>query len=71
MTTTETLNGLDLEAMWINALTSCCMDRVKLPPAFASEREAIQAGLKICWQPGRNGCGQPSSAPRATSAISS
>lgn len=51
VTTTETLNGLDLEAMWINALTSCCMDRVKLPPAFASEREAIQAGLKICWQP--------------------
>ena len=51
VTTTETINGLDLEAMWINALTSCCMDRVKLPPAFASEREAIQAGLKICWQP--------------------
>lgn len=51
VTTTETINGLDLEAVWINALTSCCMDRVKLPPAFASEREAIQAGLKICWQP--------------------
>ena len=39
VTTTETLNGLDLEAMWINALTSCCMDRVKLPrPLPASGR---------------------------------
>ena len=51
ITTVETLNGLDLEAMYINALTSCCMDRVKLPPGFATEQEAIQAGLKICWQP--------------------
>lgn len=51
VTTVETLNGLDLEAMWINALTSCCTERAKLPPAFASERKAVQAGLKICWQP--------------------
>ena len=51
ITTVETLNTLDLEAMHINALTSCCMDRVKLPPGFASEKEAIQAGCKICWQP--------------------
>lgn len=51
ITTVDTLNKLDLEAMHINALTSCCMDRAKLPPGFASEKEAIQAGCKICWQP--------------------
>lgn len=44
-------DGLDLHAMYFNALTSACMTRVRIPSVLPNERLCIQAGLRVCWQP--------------------
>jgi len=47
----ETAQSLDLMSMYFNALTSACMTRVRIPPVLPTEKLAIQAGLRVCWQP--------------------
>jgi hypothetical protein len=47
----ETAQNLDLMSMYFNALTSACMTRVRIPPVLPTEKLAIQAGLRVCWQP--------------------
>jgi hypothetical protein len=47
----DTARNLDLMSMYFNALTSACMTRVRIPPVLPTERLAIQAGLRVCWQP--------------------
>jgi hypothetical protein len=50
-TTRDTANRLDIRAMYINGMTSACMTRVRIPAVLPTERLAIQAGLRVCWQP--------------------
>lgn len=47
----DTADGLDLMSMYFNAMTSACMTRVRIPPVLPTEKLAIQAGLRVCWQP--------------------
>ena len=49
--TRELANGLDLKAMYYNALTSACVLRALIPPVMETDEDAIKAGLAICWQP--------------------
>lgn len=49
--TRELANGLDLQAMYFNALTSACVARACIPPVLDTELDAVKAGLAICWQP--------------------
>ncbi|MBG0777938.1 MAG: hypothetical protein H0S85_16045 [Desulfovibrionaceae bacterium] len=47
----EMANGLDLMAMAFNALTSAGTIRVRIPPVLPTERDVVQGGLRLCWQP--------------------
>src|SRR5207247_4720619 len=38
----------------MNILTACFLWLSKLPIAFPTDRECIQAGLAPCWQPNRD-----------------
>jgi hypothetical protein len=41
---------MDQQSFRINTLTSCCLQRSRIPLTLATDREAIQAGLETCWR---------------------
>lgn len=47
-TTTALCRDLDTEAMYINGITCGLIGPCAIPPAFASERLAIQAAVRLC-----------------------
>lgn len=51
LTTDRLLAAIDPVPFRMNNLTACFLWRSKLPIAFATDRECIQAGLATCWQP--------------------
>jgi hypothetical protein len=51
LTTDRFLAAIDPGPFRMNSLTSCFLWRSKLPLAFGSDRECIEAGLATCWQP--------------------
>jgi hypothetical protein len=54
LTTQRLLSKMDKQATEINALTSCFLQRTKIPHALPNDRECILMGLKTCWQPYRD-----------------
>ncbi len=49
--TTRTLaNAIDLEAMYLNQITSTFAEKARIPIVLPSDRAAIQAGLATCWR---------------------
>ncbi len=51
LTTDRLLAAIDPVPFRMNNLTACFLWRSKLPLAFPTDRECIEAGLKTCWQP--------------------
>lgn len=51
LTTTRALTGIDQVAFRMNNLTARSLWRSKLPLAFDTDREVIEACLDTCWQP--------------------
>jgi len=51
LTTERLLSGIDPVPFRMNNLTACFLWRSKLPLAFATDREVLEAGMKTCWQP--------------------
>ncbi len=51
LTTDRLLAAIDPAPFRMNNLTACFLWRSKLPFAFPTDRECIQAGLQTCWQP--------------------
>jgi hypothetical protein len=45
---TETL---DLEAMYVNALTATVMEKTRIPPVLPDEGAVLQACVATCWRP--------------------
>lgn len=45
-TTRRLVDKIDLQATYMNAITSSCPEAVRIPPYFESDREALQAALK-------------------------
>jgi hypothetical protein len=49
--TTELLaSKLDAEAFRINVLTSCCLERARIPITMPTDREVFEASLATCWR---------------------
>jgi hypothetical protein len=51
LTTDRLLAGIDPVPFRMNNLTACFLWRSKLPFAFPTDRECIEAGVRTCWQP--------------------
>src|SRR5205085_5258848 len=51
LTTERLLASIDPAPFRMNNLTACFLWRSKLPFAFPTDREVIEAGLATCWQP--------------------
>jgi hypothetical protein len=50
LTTDRLVSRLDERSFRINTLTSCCLQRSRIPLTLPTDREAIQAGLDTCWR---------------------
>lgn len=50
LTTERLVAGMDEQAFRINALTSCCLERGRIPFTFATDREVIEKALDTCWR---------------------
>ena len=48
-TTRAVANGLDLKAMYMNAVTATLIEKARIPIVLPDERAAIQASLATCW----------------------
>jgi hypothetical protein len=51
LTTNRSLSGIDQTAFRMNNLTARSLWRSKLPIAFDTDREVIEACVETCWQP--------------------
>jgi len=51
ITTRKVVEQMDLKAMRENALASALVERARIPLWFNSDREAIEAAVRSCWQP--------------------
>jgi hypothetical protein len=51
LTTERLLNSIDQVPFRMNNLTACFLWRSKIPFAFPTDRECIEAGMATCWQP--------------------
>lgn len=50
-TTDRLVRSIDRGPFLTNSIVSTFVERSKIPLAFATDRESIQAGLDTCWQP--------------------
>ena len=48
--TRELANGLDLKAIYLNAVTATFTEKARLPVVLPDERTAIRAALATCWR---------------------
>jgi hypothetical protein len=53
LVTERLLGKIDPVPFRMNNLTACFLWRSKLPFAFPTDRECVEAGLATCWQPNR------------------
>lgn len=51
LTTKKILAKMDPAITNLNYFTSCFLMRAKIPPAFDTDRECVEMGLRTCWQP--------------------
>jgi hypothetical protein len=49
-TTREVANGLDLKAIYMNAVTATFPEKARVPVVLPDERTAIRAALATCWR---------------------
>jgi hypothetical protein len=50
LTTERLVSKLDPESFRINVITSCCLERARIPITLASDREVIETALDTCWR---------------------
>jgi Lactate racemase N-terminal domain len=50
LTTERLVSKLDPESFRINVLTSCCLERARIPITLPTDRDVIQAALDTCWR---------------------
>jgi hypothetical protein len=50
LTTERLLAAMDPEPFRINVLTSCFLERARIPIALASDREVFQTSVETCWR---------------------
>ena len=50
LTTERLVSKLDPESFRINVITSCCLERARIPITLATDREVIETALDTCWR---------------------
>jgi hypothetical protein len=50
LTTERLVAKVDPEAFRINVLTSCCLERARIPIALPTDLEVLEAALATCWR---------------------
>ena len=50
LTTERLVARIDPEPFRINILTSCCLERGRIPLTLPTDRDVIDAGLQTCWR---------------------
>jgi len=50
LTTERLVSRMDPIPFRINTLTSCCLERSRIPITLPTDREVIQAALETCWR---------------------
>jgi len=50
LTTERLVSRLDPESFRINVLTSCCLERARIPITLPTDRDVIQTALETCWR---------------------
>lgn len=50
LTTERLVSRMDAAATRINTLTSCCLERARIPITFPTDREVIEQALETCWR---------------------
>jgi Lactate racemase N-terminal domain len=50
LTTERLVSRLDPEPFRINVLTSCCLERARIPITLPTDRDVMQAALDTCWR---------------------
>ena len=50
LTTQRLVSRMDPEPFRINVLTSCCLERARIPITLPTDREVIERALETCWR---------------------
>ena len=50
LTTERLVSRLDPESFRINVITSCCLERARIPITLATDRDVIETALETCWR---------------------
>jgi len=50
LTTERLVSRMDLDAFRINVLTSCFLERARIPIALPTDREVIEKSVETCWR---------------------
>jgi hypothetical protein len=50
LTTERLVSKLDPESFRINVITSCCLERARIPITLPTDREVIETALATCWR---------------------
>jgi Lactate racemase N-terminal domain len=50
LTTERLVSKMDPEPFRINTLTSCCLERSRIPITLPTDRDVIQSALETCWR---------------------
>ena len=50
LTTDRLVSKMDPQSFRINTLTSCCLQRSRIPLTLPTDREVIEAALDTCWR---------------------
>jgi hypothetical protein len=50
LTTDRLVAKMDAQSFRINTLTSCCLQRSRIPLSLPTDREVIEAALDTCWR---------------------
>jgi hypothetical protein len=50
LTTERLVARMDVESFRINVLTSCCLERARIPITLPSDRDVFEAALDTCWR---------------------
>lgn len=50
LTTERLVSKLDIDAFRINVLTSCCLERARIPITLPTDRDVFESALQTCWR---------------------
>jgi hypothetical protein len=50
LTTERLVAKMDAESFRINVLTSCCLERARIPITLPTDRAVVEAALETCWR---------------------